>query len=263
MYSLAAPRRKDPETGKTYTSTLKTTGGDFEGPTIDIEKDELIMTKVRSATEEDIESTKKVMGDEDWEKWCRVLLENGCLADNAVTISYSYICSPRTYKIYREGTIGAAKRHLENTALKINKEWRDKINGKAFVSVNKALVTKASAFIPTFSLYAAVLYKVMKEKGVHENCIMQIQRMFSEKIYSGNPIEFDNEGRLRMDDYELREDVQNEVDDLWNKITPENFNLLSDYEGYKKAFMQINGFEIDGVDYDEDIDIEELKKLEP
>ena len=221
------------------------------------------MTKVRSATEEDIESTKKVMGGEDWEKWCRVLLENDCLTNNAITISYSYIGSPKTYKIYREGTIGAAKCHLENTALKINKEWKDKINGRAFVSVNKALVTKASAFIPTFSLYAAVLYKVMKEKGIHENCIMQIQRMFSEKIYSGKTVEFDNEGRLRMDDFELREDVQNKIDFLWNKITPENFAMLSDYEGYKKAFMQMNGFDIDGVDYEEEIDIEELKKLEP
>ena len=263
VYSLAAPRRKDPETGKIYNSTLKTTGEEFEGPTIDLEKDELVMTKVKSATEDEIESTKKVMGGEDWEKWCNMLLENDCLADNAVTISYSYIGSPRTYKIYREGTIGAAKCHLENTALKINKEWNEKINGKAFVSVNKALVTKASAYIPAFSLYAAILYKVMKEKGIHENCIMQTQRMFSEKIYSEKSIEFDDKGRLRMDDFELREDVQNKVNLLWDKITPENFDMLSDYEGYKKEFMQMNGFEIDGVDYEEDIDIEQLKRLEP
>lgn len=263
VYSLAAPRRKDSETGEIYNSTLKTKSETFLGPTIDIEKDELIMRKINSATEEEIEATKKVMGGEDWSKWCQLLIENDCLADEAVTIAYSYIGSPRTYKIYMEGTIGEAKRHLENTALQINEELKRKINGRAFISVNKALVTKASAYIPTFSLYAATLYKAMKEKGLHENCIMQMQRMFSEKIYSNIPIEFDDLGRLRMDDLELREDVQNEVNNLWGKITPQNFKTLSDYEGYKREFMKLNGFEIDGVNYDENIDVEVLKKLEP
>lgn len=263
VYSLAAPRRKDSETGEIYDSTLKTTGEVFSGPTIDIEKDELVITKINAATDAEIEATKKVMGGEDWSKWCDLLIENDCLSDNAATIAYSYIGSPKTYKIYREGTIGAAKYHLENTALEINKAWKRRINGSAFISVNKALVTKASAFIPTFSLYAAVLYKVMKEKNLHENCIMQMQRMFSEKIYSNKPIEFDEEERLRMDDFELREDVQHEVDEIWGKINPDNFKTLSDYEGYKKEFMQSNGFEIEGVDYLEDIDIETLKKLKP
>lgn len=263
IYSLAAPRRKDSKTGKVYNSTLKTTGEEFLGPTIDIEKDQLVMTKVNSATEEEVEGTKKVMGGEDWQQWCQMLLENQCLADNAITIAYSYIGSPRTYKIYREGTIGGAKAHLENTALQIDQQWKTKINGKAFVSVNKALVTKASAYIPTFSLYAAVLYKVMKEKELHENCIMQTQRMFVDKIYSNAPMEFDDFERLRMDDWELREDVQNEVNKLWEKITPQNFKELSDYHGYKKEFMQLSGFDIDGVNYDEDIDIEVLRNLEP
>ncbi|MFW2490310.1 enoyl-ACP reductase FabV [Clostridium chromiireducens] len=263
IYSLAAPRRKDPKTGKIYDSTLKTTSEAFSGPTIDIEKDELITTKINLATEEEIEATKKVMGGEDWKDWCELLLQNDCLSDKAITIAYSYIGSPRTYKIYKEGTIGGAKRHLENSALEIDKEWKNKINGKAFVSVNKALVTKASAFIPSFSLYAAILYKVMKEKGLHENCIMQTQRMFNEKVYSINPAEFDEAGRLRMDDWELREDIQSEVNDLWEKITPDNFKTLSDYEGYKEEFMQSNGFEINGVNYEEDIDIEILKNLEP
>lgn len=263
VYSLAAPRRKDPETGEIYDSTLKTTGEVFSGPTIDIEKDQLVTTKINSATEEEIEATIKVMGGEDWSKWCNILIENDCLSDNALTIAYSYIGSPKTYKIYRAGTIGAAKCHLENTALEINKEWKRKINGGAFISVNKALVTKASAYIPTFSLYAAVLYKVMKEKKLHEDCIMQMQRMFSEKVYSNKPIEFDEEGRLRMDDFELREEVQHEVDELWGKITPDNFKIFSDYEGYKKDFMQLNGFYIDGVDYEEDVDIQVLKDLIP
>ncbi len=263
IYSLASPRRKDPKTGNIYDSTLKTTSGEFQGPTIDMEKDELVTTKVNSATDKEIEATKKVMGGEDWSEWCKLLLENDCLSDNAITISYSYIGASRTYKIYREGTIGEAKRHLENTAIQIDKEWKKKINGKAFVSVNKAIVTKASAYIPSFSLYAAVLYKVMKEKNLHENCIMQMQRMFVDKIYAENPLEFDDSGRLRMDDWELREDVQSEVNELWDKITPDNFKILSDYDGYKKEFMQLNGFEIDGVNYNEDIDIETLKRLEP
>lgn len=263
VYSLAAPRRKDSKTGELYNSTLKTTSEVFLGPTIDLEKEELVETKVNSATEEEIKGTVKVMGGEDWNQWCQLLLENNCLADNAITIAYSYIGSPRTYKIYKEGTIGAAKRHLENTALQINEEWKKKINGKAFVSVNKALVTKASAYIPTFSLYAAVLYKVMKEKNIHENCIMQMQRMFADKVYSSNPIKFDDLGRLRMDDWELREDVQNEVNNLWEKINSPNFKILSDYQGYKKEFMQLSGFEINGINYDENIDIEILKNLEP
>ncbi|MDR5586110.1 enoyl-ACP reductase FabV [Clostridium aquiflavi] len=262
VYSVASPRRKDPKTGKTYNSTIKATDETFYGPTIDIEKDELVMTKINSATQEEIEATQKVMGGEDWNEWCRLLLENDCIEKKAMTIAYSYIGSQRTYKIYRGGTIGTAKCHLENTALKINEEWKKNIDGKAFISVNKALVTKASAYIPTFSLYAAVLYKVMKENGVHENCIMQIQRMFSEKIYSGTTLKFDDSGRLRMDDLELREDIQNQVDDLWRKITPENFKILSDYEGYKREFMKLNGFEIDGVNYEENIDIETLKTLE-
>ena len=263
VYSLAAPRRKDSKTGKTYTSTIKTTDETFYGPTIDIEKDELVMTKINCATKEEIEATQKVMGGEDWEEWSKLLLENDCLEAKAMTIAYSYIGSPKTYQIYRGGTIGAAKCHIENTALKINKEWEKNINGRAFISVNKALVTKASAYIPTFSLYAAVLYKVMKEKGVHENCIMQIQRMLAEKLYSQAPLEFDNSGRLRMDDWELNEDIQSQVDILWKEITPENFKVLSDYEGYKKEFMKLNGFKIEGVNYKEDIDIESLKTLEP
>lgn len=263
VYSLASPRRKDIKIGRIYNSTIKTTDEEFYGPTIDIEKDELVMTKINSATQDDIESTKKVMGGEDWEEWCRLLLENDCLQEKAITIAYSYIGSPRTYKIYRGGTIGAAKIHLENTALKINKDWMKKINGKAFISVNKALVTKASAYIPTFSLYAAVLYKVMKEQGVHENCIMQTQRMFTEKIYSGTSLEFDDSGRLRMDDLELRDDIQKQVNELWNLITPENFKILSDYEGYKREFMKLNGFEVEEVNYDKDIDIETLKTLKP
>lgn len=263
VYSLASPRRKDIKIGRIYNSIIKTTDEEFYGPTIDIEKDELVMTKINSATQDDIESTKKVMGGEDWEEWCRLLLENDCLQEKAITIAYSYIGSPRTYKIYRGGTIGAAKIHLENTALKINKDWMKKINGKAFISVNKALVTKASAYIPTFSLYAAVLYKVMKEQGVHENCIMQTQRMFTEKIYSGTSLEFDDSGRLRMDDLELRDDIQKQVNELWNLITPENFKILSDYEGYKREFMKLNGFEVEEVNYDKDIDIETLKTLKP
>lgn len=263
IYSIAAPRRKDYKTGEVYNSTIKTTSGEFEGPTIDVSRDEIVMKKVGSASKEEIEETKKVMGGEDWLLWCDMLLKQGCLNKGAITIAYSYIGSERTYKIYREGTIGEAKAHLEKTAKVINSNWQSSINGKAFVSVNKALVTKASAYIPTFPLYAAILYKVMKEKGIHENCIMQMQRMFSEKIYNGEEISFDKEGRLRLDDLELREDVQKEVNEIWSKVTAENFMNLSDYKGYKKEFMQINGFEVEGINYDEEIDFEALKELIP
>lgn len=261
VYSVAAPRRKDYKTGKVYNSKIKTISGEFEGPTIDIEKGEITIKKVNSANLEEIEDTRKVMGGEDWSQWCEQILKEKCFSEGAMTIAYSYIGSPRTYKIYREGTIGEAKKHLEKTAHEINKKFKKEVKGKAFVSVNKALVTKASAYIPTFPLYAAVLYKVMKKKGIHENCIMQMQRMFSEKIYSNDEMELDDMCRLRMDDFELREDVQKEVDKIWDKITPDNFKELSDYDGYRKEFMQLNGFEVEGVNYDMDVDIEALKNL--
>lgn len=261
VYSVAAPRRKDYKTGKVYNSKIKTISGEFEGPTIDIEKGEIVLKKVNNASEEEIYDTVKVMGGEDWSQWCEELIKEKCFSEGAMTIAYSYIGSPRTYKIYREGTIGEAKKDLEKTAHEINKIFEKEVKGKAFVSVNKALVTKASAYIPTFPLYAAVLYKVMKKKGVHENCIMQMQRLFSEKIHLNGKIEFDAAGRLRMDDFELREDVQKEVDEIWNKITPDNFKKLSDYDGYRKEFMQINGFEVEGVNYDMDVDMEVLKNL--
>lgn len=261
VYSVAAPRRKDYKTGTVYNSKIKTISGEFEGPTIDIGKGKMNLRKVNSATPDEIEETRKVMGGEDWSEWCEMLLKEKCLSEGAMTISYSYIGSPRTYKIYREGTIGVAKKDLEKTAHEINKKFEEEIKGKAFVSMNKALVTKASAYIPTFPLYAAILYKVMKKKNIHENCIMQMQRLFSEKVYSKGKIDFDVDGRLRMDDFELREDVQKEVDEIWNKITPNNFKELSDYDGYRKEFMQLNGFEIEGVNYNADVDIELLRKL--
>ncbi|KHD37764.1 trans-2-enoyl-CoA reductase [Clostridium acetobutylicum] len=263
VYSLAAPRRKDYKTGDVYTSRIKTISGDFEGPTIDVERDEITLKKVSSASIEEIEETRKVMGGEDWQEWCEELLYEDCFSDKATTIAYSYIGSPRTYKIYREGTIGIAKKDLEDKAKLINEKLNRVIGGRAFVSVNKALVTKASAYIPTFPLYAAILYKVMKEKNIHENCIMQIERMFSQKIYSNEKIQFDDKGRLRMDDLELRKDVQEEVDRIWSNITPENFKELSDYKGYKKEFMNLNGFDLEEVDYGKDLDIELLRKLEP
>jgi len=261
VYSVAAPRRKDYKTGKVYNSKIKTISGEFEGPTIDIEKGEIALKKVNSASAEETYDTVKVMGGEDWSQWCEELLKEKCFSEGAMTIAYSYIGSPRTYKIYREGTIGEAKKDLEKTAHEVNKKFEKEIKGKAFVSVNKALVTKASAYIPTFPLYAAVLYKVMKEKNIHENCIMQMQRLFCEKIYSKGKIDFDAAGRVRMDDFELREDVQKEIDDIWSKITPDNFKVLSDYDGYRKEFMQLNGFDVEGVDYNMEVDIELLRKL--
>jgi len=261
VYSLASGRRTDPKTGITYTSALKPIGEEYTGATIDIVKEKLLYKTIPPAKTDELDKTIKVMGGEDWRYWIDSLLENDCLSDGAKTITYSYLGTEVTYPIYKDGTIGQAKRDIEKTAFEIDELLKEKVNGQAFVSVNKALVTKASAALPTFPLYAAVLYKVMKAKGVHEDCIMQIQRMFTEKVYSGNELDLDEVGRLRMDDWELREDIKADVAKIWDVVNVDNFTEYSDYKGYKDAILEQNGFAIPDVDYEEDIDIEKLKKL--
>ena len=261
IYSLASARRVDPIDGKTYNSKLRTIGEPFSGPTIDVMTGKMIEKTVPAATEAEIHDTIKVMGGEDWSLWMNAMIEAGVLEKGARTIAYSYIGPTITDPIYTAGTIGYAKRHLEDTAIEVNKRMKESVEGEAYVSVNKALVTKASAFIPTFPVYAAVLFKIMKEMKLHESCIEQTHRLFVERVYSGD-YKLDTKGRIRVDDWEMREDVQKATLDLWDQITEENFTTISDYEGYRKDFMQMNGFEIDGVDYEEDIDLEELKKLE-
>ena len=262
IYSLASAVRTDPKDGVTYRSALKSTKEEIVGPSINLEKEAMEETVMGVATPEEIHSTVKVMGGEDWKLWVDALDEAGVLTDEFKTVAYSYLGPKVTYGIYKDGTIGAAKRDLEHTSDVLNDFLKKKYNGEAYVSLSKALMTKASAVIPIFPLYAALLYRVMKEKGIHEGTIEQKHRLLKDMIYGGKP-EIDEERRLRPDNWEMREDVQSEVEALWDKVTPENFKEISDYKGAREEFMQLNGFDFDNVDYDADIDLEELAKLQP
>jgi enoyl-[acyl-carrier protein] reductase/trans-2-enoyl-CoA reductase (NAD+) len=185
--------------------------------------------------------------------WIDALLEAGVLADGATTVSYSYIGSKITQEIYREGTIGQAKDHLEATAKQLN-EQLGASGGRAFVTVSKALVTQSSSAIPVVPLYISALYKVMKEKEIHEGCIEQIYRLFADRLYNPDGVQVDEVGRIRIDDWEMREDVQKEVAELWAAITTDNIAELTDLDGYRREFFQLFGFETDGVDYEQDVD---------
>ena len=259
VYSLASPVRTDPETGIMYKSVLKPFGKTFTGTTIDPFTGELKEISAEPATEEEASNTVKVMGGEDWQIWIDQLTKAGLLAEGCITVAYSYIGPEATQALYRNGTIGKAKEHLEATALSLN-EQMSAFNGRAFVSVNKGLVTKSSAVIPVIPLYLASLFKVMKEMGNHEGCIEQINRLFDSRLYIAEKndkgqtaIPVDSENRIRIDDWELSEEVQKRVDELMPKVTTENAKNLVDLEGYKKDFLATSGFEIDGVDYEADV----------
>ncbi len=254
IYSLASPRRTDPQTGQVYRSVLKTIGQERVDKSLDTDKGTVINVTVPSANEKEVSDTVKTMGGEDWELWINALEKAGVIADGCTSVAYSYIGPKLTYPIYRDGTIGEAKKDLEATAERIDNALK-LYRGKAFVSINKALVTQASSAIPVVPLYVSILYKVMKQKGIHEDCIMQIARLFSQQMYNDNCIEFDDEGRARIDDLELRDDVQNEVFGIWEKITTENLNELTDFAGYKAEFLKLFGFGVDGVDYSKDCQI--------
>lgn len=253
IYSLASPRRTDPATGITYNSVLKPIGAPFTNKTVDFHKGIVSEISIQPAQEEDIENTIKVMGGEDWEMWIDALQAENLLAPGAITVAYSYIGPLLTEPVYRKGTIGRAKDHLEATAFTIAAKLKD-INGKAFVSVNKALVTQASSAIPVIPLYISLLYKTMKEKGLHEGCIEQIQRLFQERLYTGKDIPTDEKGRIRIDDREMREDVQTKVAALWEQATTETLPAIGDLKGYSTDFFNLFGFEVPGVNYDKEVD---------
>ena len=257
IYSLASGVRTDPKTGITYRSALKSTTNEIEGPTINLEKENIENGKMEVATEEELISTVKVMGGEDWKLWIEALDKADVLTEGFKTVAYSYLGPKVTYGIYKEGTIGAAKRDLERTSNELNDYLGKKYHGEAYVSLSKALMTRASAVIPVFPLYAALLYKIMKEKGIHEGTIEQKHRLLKDMIY-GDHKELDSDRRLRPDNWEMREDVQKEVEDLWDKVTPENFKELTDYAGAREEFRKLNGFDFDNVNDDEDLDLEEL-----
>lgn len=254
VYSLAAPRRSDPKTGEVYKSVLKTMGSEFASKSLDTDKAEIIDVKIPPATEKEVADTVKVMGGEDWELWIDALEKADVIADSCTSVAYSYIGPELTYPIYRSGTIGRAKKDLEEAAERIDAVLKLK-RGKAFVSVNKAIVTQASSAIPVVPLYISILYKVMKEKGVHEDCIAQIQRLFASQLYNGNCVDFDDCGRARIDDLELRKDVQDEVFKIWPQVSTQNLDSLTDFASYKSDFMRLFGFGIPAVDYKKDVEI--------
>jgi len=254
VYSLASGVRVDPDTGETYRSVLKTLGESYSAKSIDPIKGEVKQAVIEPATEEELAATKKVMGGEDWKLWVEALKEADVLEEGVKIIAYSYIGPKVTHAIYRNGTIGQAKKDLEDTAESL-REMVKPLSGEAYISVNKALVTRASAVIPVVSLYTGILYKVMKEKGLHEACIEQMTRMMKDKIYGGSEVELDDQKMIRMDDWELREDVQAAVEDIWSQITDDTLESLTDLEGFRQEFMNQNGFDVPGVDYDADVEV--------
>ena len=251
IYSLASPVRMHPVTGVLHRSVLKPIGSTFTNKTVDFHTGNVSQVTIEPANEEDIKNTVVVMGGEDWSMWMEALNKAGVLAQGATTIAYSYIGPEVTEAVYRKGTIGRAKDHLEATAFEITDSLKS-IGGKAYVSVNKALVTQASSAIPVIPLYISLLYKTMKAEGIHEGCIEQIQRLFSERLYSGNTIPTDDKGRIRIDDWEMREDIQNQIKALWETATTENLSNIGDLAGYKQDFLNLFGFGFEGVDYDAD-----------
>jgi enoyl-[acyl-carrier protein] reductase/trans-2-enoyl-CoA reductase (NAD+) len=249
IYSLASPRRTDPDTGEAYRSVLKTTEGTYSNKTLNTDLGEVGEITIGAATQEEIDQTVKVMGGDDWELWINALAEADVLAQGVKTLAYSYIGPELTWPIYRNGSIGRAKEALEVSCKKLNNLLTENLDGSAFISVKKALVTQSSSAIPVVPLYISILYKIMKAKGIHEKSINQCQRLFAEHLYTDNPAPLDEKGRIRVDDWEMREDVQAEIIEVWGKITTENLTELADFAGYQKAFLRIFGFGLPDVDY--------------
>ncbi|WP_293916101.1 MULTISPECIES: enoyl-ACP reductase FabV [unclassified Sphingobacterium] len=252
VYSLASPRRTNPKNGVSYASVLKPISQPFTDKTVDFHTGVVSDISIQPIeNEEDIANTVAVMGGEDWKFWIEDLKAAGVLAEGVKTVAYSYIGPKLTYPIYRNGTIGKAKDDLEATVPVINDLLKD-LHGISYVSVNKALVTQSSSAIPVVPLYISLLYKVMKEKGIHEGTIEQIQRLFAERLYLDSTIPTDDKGRIRIDDLEMREDVQEEVAKLWDQVTTENLSDISDIKGYRDEFFSLFGFNVDGIDYEAD-----------
>lgn len=252
IYSLASPVRMHPKTGVLHRSVLKPIGSTFTNKTVDFHTGNVTNVTIEPAVNDDIENTVVVMGGEDWMMWIQKLKESNLLADGAKTVAYSYIGPEVTEAVYRKGTIGAAKDDLEATAFKITDELKS-IHGKAFVSVNKALVTQASSAIPVIPLYISLLYKIMKAEGIHEGCIEQIQRLYAQRLFTGKDILTDEKGRIRIDDWEMRADVQEQVAKLWLEATTENLSEIGDLLGYRNDFHNLFGFGVAGVDYNADV----------
>lgn len=253
IYSLASPRRQDPETGDVYKSVLKPIGEAVTEKTLNTDKGIVHDISIDPATDDDIQNTIKVMGGEDWELWMKALDEAGVLADGVKTVAYTYIGKKLTWPIYGHATIGKAKEDLDRASHAIHTKLQEKYHGTANVAVLKAVVTQASSAIPVMPLYISLLYKVMKENGVHEDPIHQIKGLIMDQMYGDDAV-YDETRRYRLDLKELDDSIQNKVEDLWQIASTENINEISDYKGYQHEFFKLFGFEVDGVDYNADVD---------
>ncbi|MDR1505581.1 MAG: trans-2-enoyl-CoA reductase family protein [Treponema sp.] len=267
VYSLASPVRTDPKTGIMYRSVIKPIGQTYSGKTLDMMTGSVITASAEPATDEEIAATTKVMGGEDWELWIDALAGEGLLSPSARTVAYTYIGPELSWAIYKNGTIGRAKADLERAAGAINTKFADSRIGpaRAWISVNKALVTRASAVIPIIPFYVSCLFKVMKEKRLHEGCVEQTVRLYRERLYdteaAADPakVPVDSEGRIRIDDWEMRDDVQGETTGRMEKVTAENVFELTDIAGFKHDFLEAHGFDVEGVDYEEETDPSGIK----
>jgi enoyl-[acyl-carrier protein] reductase / trans-2-enoyl-CoA reductase (NAD+) len=253
IYSIAAPRRIDPATAEIHSSVIKPIGRTFTAKSIDFLSGAVTQMTAAPATAEEITHTVKVMGGEDWQLWIKGLLEAGALADGARTLAFSYIGPELNQAIYRDGTIGRAKADLEQTAKRLDALLKPR-GGRALISVNKALVTRASAVIPGVSLYISLLYKAMKERRLHEGCIHQMDRLYRDFLFSRQDLLLDSEGRIRLDDWEMRADVQQAVAESWEKVTTENLAQYADLNGFREEFLRHHGFGMPGIDYSQPVD---------
>lgn len=253
VYSLASPRRIHPRTGESLSSVLKPIGQSYSNKTVNVQTGKISEITLDPASEEEIAQTVAVMGGEDWELWIRALDEAGVLAEGVRTVAYTYIGPEMTHPIYRDGTIGRAKDDLGKTARALD-EYLGAKGGCAYISANKAVVTQSSSAIPVIPLYISLLYKVMKEKGIHEGCIEQMYRLFQGNLYADVPVPADDQGRIRIDDCEIREDVQSRIAERWAEVTSENLATQSDIEDYQSEFLGLFGFGHAGVDYGAEVD---------
>jgi len=254
IYSLAAPRRTHPRTGVTHRSCLKPVGAPYTNKTVDTDKGIVSEVTIEPATEAEVADTIAVMGGEDWEMWMNALRDANLLAPGAQSVAYSYIGPEVTWAIYKNGTIGLAKNDLERAAKVIDASLKQLGGGRAFISVNKALVTQASSAIPVVPLYISILYKLMKARGTHEGCIEQMQRLFATQLYNGKSPKFDAAGRVRVDDLEMVPEVQAAVREIWPSVTTENLSDTTDIAGYRVEFLKLFGFGLAGVDYDAEVE---------
>ena len=250
VYSLASPRRTHPKTGVVHKSCLKPIGATYSNKTVDTDKGIVSTVSIEPANEAEIADTVAVMGGEDWELWMNALAEAKLLAPGAQSVAYSYIGPEVTWAIYKNGTIGIAKNDLERAARNIDSLLKLNGRGRAFISVNKALVTQASSAIPVVPLYISILYKLMKAAGTHEGCIEQMQRLFATQMYAGKAPKFDEAGRVRVDDWEMRPEIQSAVKEIWPQVTTENLGGLTDIAGYRTDFLKLFGFGLPGVNYE-------------